>query len=426
MTWADEAARQPREPDWLPVEEAASVILSRVSPVEAETVSVTEARGRVLAEEVESAISHPAWDNSAMDGYAVRSQDVSSASEDTPAVLRVIEDIPAGEFPSRAVGPGQAIKVMTGAPVPEGADGVTRVEYTRPGPEPDTIQVVESRDAGRNIRRKGEDMRVGDSPLAAGTVLRPAEVGVLAMLGQPTVSVYRKPRVGILSTGNELADFDELELVHAGKRIMNSNSYALAAQVEEAGAEPLLLGIARDDRDSLREHLERARDCDALITSAGLAVGEHDYVKEVLDDLGMEFLFYRVRMRPGSPFTFGLLNGSPVFALPGNPVSAMVTFEVLVRPALRKMLGRSDLQRPWNAVRLAEPVSTRGWLTHFYRARLERRQDGGWAARLTGPQGSGILTSMALADALIRIPPDADLSEGAEVEALMLRENSDR
>ena len=422
MSWADDAARQPREPDWLPVEEAAATILSHVRPMEAETIPITEARGRVLAQELESAVAHPAWDNSAMDGYAVRAEDVSSASQDNPVVLRVVEDVPAGEFPTRAVGPGEAIKVMTGAPVPEGADGVTRVEYTEPGPEPDTIRVIESRDAGRNIRRLGEDLQVGDRPLAAGTLLRPAEVGVLAMLGQPTVSVYRRPRVGILSTGNELADFDELDLVHSGVRIMNSNSYALAAQVEEAGGDPVLLGIARDDRESLRGHLEQARDCDALITSAGLAVGEHDYVKEVLDDLGMEFLFYRVRMRPGSPFTFGLLDGSPVFALPGNPVSAMVTFEVLVRPALRKMLGRGDLQRPWQTVRLAEPVTTRGWLTHFYRARLERNDDGGWSARLTGPQGSGILTSMALADALIKIPADAELPEGAHVEALFLRE----
>ncbi len=311
---------------------------------------------------------------------------------------------------------------MTGAPVPEGADGVTRLEHTEAGPEPGTIRVFDGGDAGRNIRRAGEDLEIGDRPLEAGTLLRPAEIGVLAMMGQAEVPVYRRPRVGVLSTGNELADFDELPLVQAGRRIMNSNSYALAAQLLEAGAEPVSLGIARDDRESLRQHLRSARGCDALITSAGLAVGDHDYVKEVLDELGMRFLFYRVAMRPGSPFAFGLLDAMPVFALPGNPVSAMVTFEVLVRPALRKMTGLARYDRPARRVRLAEPVRTGGRLTHFYRARLEPAANGGWQARLTGPQGSGILTSMSKADALLRVPPDSDLAAGAELDAIVLRE----
>ncbi len=203
---------------------------------------------------------------------------------------------------------------------------------------------------------------------------------------------------------------------------MNSNSYALAAQVQDVGGDPVLLGIARDDPESLRTHLESALGHDALITSAGLAVGDHDYVKEVLDDLGMRFLFYRVEMRPGSPFTFGVLSAMPVFALPGNPVSAMVTFEVLVRPALRKMTGLRHYDRPWRHVRLAEPVTTKGRLTHFYRATLEREESGGWLARLTGPQGSGILTSMSAADALIRVPANSNLPAGTELDAIVLRE----
>ncbi len=311
---------------------------------------------------------------------------------------------------------------MTGAPVPEGADGVTRLEHTEAGPEPGTVRVLDGADAGRNIRRAGEDLQVGDRPLAAGTLLRPAEIGVLAMLGQPDAPVYRRPRVAVLSTGDELADFDELGLVRAGRRIMNSNSYALAAQLQECGCEPALLGIARDNRESLRRHLQAATGCDALITSAGLAVGDHDYVKEVLDDQGMRFLFYRVAMRPGSPFAFGVLGGMPVFALPGNPVSAMVTFEILVRPALRKMMGLRLYDRPWRRVRLAEPVATKGRLTHFYRAQLQRQDDGGWTARLTGPQGSGILTSMYQANALIRVPPKVQLPAGAELDAIVLRE----
>jgi molybdopterin molybdotransferase len=421
MTKRPGVARQPRRPDWLSVDRAREIILSRVGELDRELVRLSAALGRVLAADVESAITHPAWDNSAMDGFAVLSRDVARASRAKPAVLRVIDEVPAGAFPTRAVGPGEAVRVMTGAAVPTGADGVTRLEYTEPGPEPDTIKVIDGSDAGRNIRRRGEDLKVGARPLTAGTLLRPAEIGVLAMLGQPSAPVYRQPKAGILATGNELADFDELEEVHAGRRIMNSNSYALAAQVQEVGGEPVMLGIARDDPDSLRTRLESAIGNDVLITSAGLAVGDHDYVKEVLDDLGLEFLFYRVEMRPGSPFTFGMLGEMPVFALPGNPVSAMVTFEVLVRPALRKMMGLLEYDRPWRRVRLAEPVTTPDRRTHFYRATLEREENT-WLARLTGPQGSGILTSMSEADALLRIPPDSSLAPGTEVDAIVLRE----
>lgn len=416
------SARQPREADWLSVDEARDLVLSRIVQLGDETVPIGAARDRVLAADAVSTVRHPAWDNSAMDGFAVRSQDIEGASERSPVTLRVVEDVPAGAFPTRSLGPGEAARVMTGAPVPAGADGVTRLEYTEPGPDADAVKVLSDDDAGRNIRRKGEDLELGDRPLSAGVLLRPAEIGVLAMLGKVEVPVYRRPRVGILATGDELADFDEFALVEAGQRIMNSNSYALAAQVEECGAVPVPLGIARDSRESLAERLGAARGNDVLITSAGLAVGDHDYVKEVLDDLGMEFLFYRVTMRPGSPFTFGMLGEMPVFALPGNPVSAMVTFEVLVRPALRKMMGLKRYDRPTRRVQLAEPVAVKGRLTHFYRAILERRDDGGWSARLTGPQGSGILTSMSQADALIRVPANSELPAGAEVDAIVLRE----
>lgn len=422
MTAREERARQDRKPDWLSVERAREIILAKIRRVEPETVSIREAFGRVLAVDVTSPIAHPPWDNSAMDGYAVRSHDIASASPDHPVELEVIEEVPAGGFPTRAVEPGSAIRVMTGAPVPEGVDGVTRLEHTQPGKRPGTIRVVDPSDASRNIRRRGEDLEVGQRPLTAGTLLRPAEVGVLAMLGRSEVEVYRRPRVGLLSTGDELADFDDWELVLSGQRIMNSNSYALAAQVEECGADPVLLGIARDNRESLRARLRSAAGCDVLITSAGLAVGDHDYVKNVLDELGMEFLFYRVEMRPGSPFTFGLLDAAPVFALPGNPVSSMVTFEVLVRPALREMMGLSRYDRPTRRVRLAESVVTRGRLTHFYRAVLEPAEDGELRARLTGPQGSGILTSMSQADVLIRVPANCHLPAGEWVDAIVLRE----
>ena len=423
MTSRGGRARQPREADWLSVDDARDLILSRIAEGGHESVPISKARDRILATDVVSTIRHPAWDNSAMDGFAVRSEDISGAAENSPVVLRVIEEVPAGGFPMRSLGPGEATRVMTGAPVPTGANGVTRLEYTKPGPTAGCVQVLSDADAGRNIRRKGEDLEAGQRPLNAGTLLRPAEIGVLAMLGRAEVPVYRRPKVAILATGNELADFEDFALVQAGQRIMNSNSYALAAQVEECGAEPVPLGIARDDRESLDERLTAGLGQDALITSAGLAVGDHDYVKEVLDDLGMEFLFYRVTMRPGSPFTFGMLDRLPVFALPGNPVSAMVTFELLVRPALRKMMGLRQYDHPSRRVRLAEPVATPGRLTHFYRAKLERTASGGWQARLTGPQGSGILTSMSQADALIRVPPNSQLPVGAEVDAIVLRES---
>jgi molybdopterin molybdotransferase len=417
-----EGPRRVERPDWLSVEDALEAILARIGELGSESVPVTEALGRVLAADVTSEIAHPPWDNSAMDGYAVRSADIAEASRERPAVLRVVEEVPAGGFPTRSVGPGEAIKVMTGAPVPEGADGVTRVEFTERGPEPGTVAVFDASDAGRNIRCKGEDLEVGDRPLAAGTLVRPAEVGVLAMLGRAEALVYRRPRVGILATGDELADFDEWHLVKAGRRIMNSNSYALAAQVRECGGRPELLGIARDDPEVLRRSLERATGFDALITSAGLAVGDHDHVRDVLGGLGMELVFQRVRMRPGSPFAFGLLVGMPVFMLPGNPVSAMVTFEVLVRPALRRMTGLKRYDRSWRRVEIAQPLRAGPGRTHFYRAVLEPVVDGGWLARLTGPQGSGILTSMVKADALLRVPAGAEVSAGSSVDALVLRE----
>jgi molybdopterin molybdotransferase len=422
MTARGGRARQPRDADWLSVDEALELILNRIVEVGSESVPISETRDRVLAADVVSTLRHPAWDNSAMDGFAVRSQDIRGATQDSPVMLRMIEEVPAGSFPTRSLGQGEATRVMTGAAVPAEADGVTRLEYTEPGPTASQVMVLSDADVGRNIRRKGEDLEVGDRPLSAGILVRAAEIGVLAMLGQAEVLVYRRPKVGILSTGDELADFDDLALVRAGQRIMNSNSYALAAQVEECGAQPVPLGIARDNRDSLSERLTASLGQDALITSAGLAVGDHDYVKEVLDDLGMEFLFYRVTMRPGSPFTFGMLDQMPVFALPGNPVSAMVTIELMVRPALRKMMGLKQYDRPTRRVRLAEPLTTEGRRTHFYRATLERTESGGWLARMTGPQGSGILTSMSQADALIRVPASTELPAGAEVDAIVLRE----
>lgn len=416
------AAAPHREPDWISAEDAERRILERVPRLDIEAVDLPDALGRLAADDVRSNLAHPAWDNSAMDGYAVRSADIRGARRERPVRLRVVEEVPAGAFPTRALGPGEAIQVMTGAPIPEGCDGVTRVEHTRPGDEPGTLLVLDDGDAGRNIRRRGEDIRPGQTVVAAGTRLRPAEVGVLASVGAARLRVYRRPRVAILSTGDELADLDDLDEVRAGRKIVNSNSYSLAAQCLEAGAVPVILGIARDTRESTRAHLERGLDADVVVTTAGVAVGEHDYVKEVLEDLGFEPEFWRVRIRPGSPLTFGLLRGRPIFALPGNPVSAMVTFEVFVRPALDRMQGMASPRRPRIAVRAAEKIRTKAGLTHFLRCTLEPAPDGVPRARLTGPQGSGILTSMTAADALLVVPEDREVLEpGEPAEAIPLR-----
>ncbi len=414
--------------DWLSIPDALERILRAVRPLPAERVPLSDALGRVLAGPAASPIDQPPWDNSAMDGFAVRAADIRGASADAPATLAVVDDIPAGGFPTRPIGPGEAAKIMTGAPVPEGADSVVRVEHTdawagtqRGAGRPGAVRVFSDGDAGRNIRSRGEDVRAGREVLEAGRVLRPAEIGLLAATGHAEVAVHRRPRIAILANGDELVDLDRFDEVTAGRRIINSNSYALAAAVVATGGQPLTLGIAADDPASLRERLEAGSAADALVTTAGASVGEHDLIKDVLGELGFTLDFWRVRMRPGSPFSFGLLRGVPVFGLAGNPVSALVTFEVLVRPAIRRMLGRRALHDPTVRVRVAERIPGAKGLTHFPRARLEPDGAGGLLARLTGPQGSGILSSVAAADALLVVPEGvAAVEPGGHVPAIPL------
>jgi molybdopterin molybdotransferase len=307
---------------------------------------------------------------------------------------------------------------MTGAPVPEGATGVVRVEHTDDSRNGEITFFQES-DAKRNIRRRGEDIQAGDTVLRAGDPVTPAAIGVLAMQGMRNLVVRRRPRVGVMSNGNELADFDEVAEVRAGRRIMNSNGHALAAQLVTAGAEPVMLGIARDDAEDVRRRLERAADCDAVISSAGVSVGDHDQVKAALDDMGMQRVFWRVRIRPGSPLTFGLLGGRPFWGLPGNPVSAMVTFEVFLRPAIRKMAGHREPEVPRIRARARKAISSSADLTHFYRVTLSRVAGDLPEVELTGPQGSGILTSMSAADGLLVVPDGvSEIPAGAIVDVI--------
>ncbi|HEX9108366.1 MAG TPA: gephyrin-like molybdotransferase Glp, partial [Longimicrobiales bacterium] len=356
-----------RPADWLTVREALDRILAAIQPLPTERVPLLESLGRVLAEPIVSPIDQPPWTNSGMDGFACRAEDIRGATPEHPRLLRIVEEVPAGAFPTRAIGPREGVRLMTGAPVPEGADSVVRLEHTHPVSGTNVV-VERDVDAGRNLRERGEDLRAGSTALEAGTVIRPAEIGVLATVGRAEVLVHRRARVAILSNGDELVDLDDFEQVLAGKRIVNSNSYGLAAAVLSAGAAPVLLGIARDKRESLREHLERARGADALLTTAGASVGDLDLMKDVLEELGYRLSFWRVQVQPGSPFSFGLLGDVPVFGLAGNPVSALVTFEVLVRPALRRLHGQPDVFPSLIRVRTAERIESRAGLMRFLRA----------------------------------------------------------
>jgi molybdopterin molybdotransferase len=417
----------------LAVDEALAAILAAVPVLEAtEAVTLPEALGRLLGEEATAPTDQPPWDNSAMDGYAARSEDLRAGGVDgagggAPVRLRVVEEVPAGGFPTRALGRGEAIRIMTGAPVPEGADSVVRAEDTRlvadgaGGAGGAVVEVLDARDAGRNIRCRGEDVRRGEVVLRAGTPLRPAELGLLASVGRFRPRVRRRPRVAILSNGDELAGPDEFGEVLAGRKIVNSNSWALDGAVRSAGCEPAILGIARDTVASLRERLAAGAAADALITTAGASVGEHDLIKDVLAELGFDLRFWRVAMKPGSPFSFGLLGRQPVFGLPGNPVSALVTFEVLVRPALRRMQGRADVYPRTVTAVADEALPGDRSKTHFVRVALAADGEGRLLARSTGPQGSGILTSLHRADGLAAVPAGVGVVEaGAEVTVLPL------
>jgi molybdopterin molybdotransferase len=412
--------------DWLSAGEALRRIVGGVEPLGTETRPLLAALGSVLAEDVAAPVDLPPWDNSAMDGFAVRATDVAGASDARPVVLRVVDDVAAGGFPARALGPGVAARIMTGAPVPAGADGVVRVEHTDGGAAIGTpearVSIRSDADAGKNVRPRGEDVRAGETVLRAGTVLRAPELAVASSLGKARLTVHRRPLVAIATSGDELVDVDRYDEVLAGRKIVSSNTYALAAQLAESGMEARVPGTARATPASLRALLRGAEGCDALITSAGISVGEHDHARAVLEEMETRVEFWRVRIRPGSALAFGrvgALGGTPWFGLPGNPVSTMVTFELFVRPALLRMCGRERIYQPTVDAVLRDRVSARGELAHFPRLRLER-EDGTPFARLTGAQGSGVATSMAAADALGIVLAGAELAAGDRVRAVVL------
>jgi len=394
----------------LSVEQALEQILTRVRVLPAERVPLLDSLGRVLAEPVVSTREIPPWPNSSMDGYAVRSADTRAGG-----LLTVTGRVTAGTLPDREVGPGETIRIFTGAPMPPGADAVIPQEDVQL--EGDRIALSDAVQVGAYVRPRGEDVRPGETLLRPGQVIGPAEVGLLATLGWPQVRVGRRPRVAILSTGNELADLGHEP---GPGQIPNSNTYSLMAQTLDAGGEPINLGVAPDHLETIEGRLAATRSADVLVSSAGVSVGDMDLVKAALDKLGAELHLWRVSMRPGKPITFGSLRGRPIFGLPGNPVSAMVTFELFVRPALRKMMGHSVLDRPRIVARASQPIANPGYRRGYLRVIVSPDGDR-YAARLTGDQGSGILRSMVLADGLAVLDPEAKIAKGQDIEVIVLR-----
>ena len=385
------------------LQEAQRIVLEATPTLGLEKISILDALGRVLGEDIVAERDNPPWDNSAMDGFAVRWDDIKQEyAIQKPVTLTVIEDVAAGKVPAKSVGAGQAIRIMTGAPLPKGADTVLKVEDTEH--TPDFVRVFKPEQQGANIRPQGEDAKKGECIIGKGTQIRPGEAGMLAILAKSFIFVYQRPRVAIISTGDELADLDER---FSEDKIINSNSYGIAAAVQEAGGIPLLLGIARDTPAALKEKISHGLTADILVLSGGVSMGDYDFTKAVFHELGAEMNFWKLAIRPGQPLAFGKIQGKLAFGLPGNPVSSMVTFEQLVRPAMLKMSGRQSYGRPVVQAIFQERFSKRTDRRHFLRGVLTR-EDGVFKVRTTGAQGSGMLTSMVKANCLIDIPVEVE------------------
>lgn len=398
--------------------EAAQLIVGHAQPLPVVRRPLRQALDLVCAETVTSPIDLPPWDNSAMDGYACRAVDARAGT-----VLRLVQTVAAGEQPARSIGPGEAARIFTGAPIPAGADGVIRQEDTDAAA--DRVTIRDQRDAGKNVRKQGEDFRAGQTVMTTGTPLGPAQIGVLASIAHEPVAVHRPPVVAFVASGDEIVDLDQRDAILAGRKIATSNSYTLDAMIRRAGGVPLDLGLVPDQREALRDAFTRATaaGADLLVTTAGVSVGERDLVRQVLEEMGCDMKLWRVRIRPGGPLGFGMLGTLPWIGLPGNPVSTMVTFELFVRPAIRRLLGHPRPFRATMPVVTEERITLGPRLRHYLRVTLTPRSfpDGTPGARLTGPQGSGILTSMARADALLIVPEDRpEVPAGETLAAVLL------
>jgi molybdopterin molybdotransferase len=383
--------------------EAQQIILEHTSRLGTEEIALSDSLRRVLAEDVFANRDHPPYDISAMDGYAVRADDLKEPAKDKPIVLKIIDDIVAGGEPKCSVTSGAASRIMTGAPMPEGADTVVRVEDTDCNKV--EVKIFAPYKNGANVRYLAENLRTGVKVLSDATEIGPGELGILAMVKKATVLVYKRPRIAILSTGDELEALDE---PFDERKIPDANSYTIMAELKAIGVEPVLLGIARDSEEELVAKLREGLGFDALIVSGGVSVGHHDFVRPTLKSLGIEMRFWRVALRPGHPFAFGTgKDGLLVFALPGNPVSSMVCCEQFIVPSARKMQGADKLFRATIKATLAEDIKDKKGRIHFMRSHLEKTADG-FSVRLTGSQGSGILMSMVEATGLLVMPAEQD------------------
>lgn len=396
---------------YLSLTAAQQCILQHTLALGVESVRLEQSLGRVLAEEVRSNRDHPPYDVSAMDGYAVRAADLTVL----PSRLTVVEDIKAGAMPTMAVLPGQCARIMTGAPMPHGADTVIRVEDSQPLGH-DAVQIMLAAAQGTDIRRQGENLRTGAVVLKAGIEITPGVLGILAMVKRSEVSVSVRPRVAILSSGDELEGLND---AYDANKIPDANSYTLMAQVQALGLQPTLLGIARDDPIELSKYLMRGLDFDVLLISGGTSVGVYDFVRPTIEALGIEMHFWRVAIRPGHPIAFGTTPSTRVFCLPGNPVSSMVCFEQFVLPALRDSMGYLRIFRRTITARLAQSVKHRAGRTELIRVTLHRDHQG-YVATPTSSQGSGVLLSMAYADGLLILPKDSLGSAAGEEMTVQL------
>ncbi|UCG38911.1 MAG: molybdopterin molybdotransferase MoeA [bacterium] len=398
------------------VSEARRIILQNVEVLGTEVVALDDCLFRVLAEPVLARRDVPPHDNSAMDGFALTAAATEGASDQAPVSLPVVRTIRAGEMAGSRVGEGEAVRIMTGAPVPEGIDAVVPVEDTYV--EAENLFLTRPVKPGANIRRAGEDIGRSEVVLPAGRPLRPADIGLIASQGIAQLKVYRKPEVAILATGVEVVSLGE---VPHEAQIYSSNSHSLGALVRECGALSRQLGIARDDPDHLSAMIEEGLQSDVLVTTGGISMGDYDYLKDVFGKVGVEVLFWKVAQKPGKPMTFGVRHGRPVFALPGNPVSTSLSFELYVRPALRKMMGHTRLFRPTVRAILEEDVKKKRGRRNFIRGVVERKADGILYAHTTGEQGSGILRSMSSANGIIILPEDAEGAKaGDRVEVYLI------
>jgi len=400
---------------------ALSIVLNSIRALGKEKINLISSLYRISAEDIYVRCNVPPFDNSAMDGYALQSTDVRGASWESPLVLKVIDDVRAGYVSKKRLRKKQAIRIMTGAPIPKGADSVVMVEFTQKfkTEEGEFVRIFRATKFKENIRAKGEDVKRGEKVLLKGSLIRPQEMGRLASLGINTLRVAKNPQIGILTTGDELTEIGQRL---AKGKIRNSSAYCLIGQVLALGATPVNLGIARDSKKEVRRKIIKGinKNIDLLLVSGGVSVGDYDLVKDVLVELGTEIKFWKVAMRPGKPLLFGLISskgeptsdgkGIPIFGLPGNPVSSMVTFEIFVRPAILKMLGQAtDSRKEVDAI-LEEDIKKKKGFRYFLRAQT-RWKNGAYFTHTTGPQGSGILKSMVLANSLIIVPEEEEFVE---------------